>query len=416
MGFADNYIKKNAGEYLFNPSQLPACKMAIVIPCYDEPEISKTINSLYNCKNPGCNVALFIIINSSIDSPEEVNIQNEYSYDEISGLSVDSPEWLHVKVLHVKNLPSKNAGVGWARKIGMDMAVAHFNQSDNKSGIIISLDADTLVESNYLISIIDFYNSNPDYIAAAIYFEHPLNNEQTNNAIVMYELYMRYYKNAVAASGFPNSFYSVGSCFSVLVQAYVSQGGMNRRKAGEDFYFLNKLHSYGKIGEIKTSIVYPSPRVSDRVPFGTGQVINKLLSEDKNLLNTYGFESFLVLRDIFLSIDYVYENQNIESVLKNDVLKDFCLLYAINQKVSELISNCSNIGIFRKRFFHIFDSFVILKWLNFAAENGFEKSELKGECFKLISFLNVNLKGLKKDEYSLLEFFRRMDRGIFNAD
>jgi glycosyltransferase involved in cell wall biosynthesis len=134
-------------------------------------------------------------------------------------------------------LPSKNAGVGWARKIGMDMAVSHFNQTDNKSGIIISLDADTVVESNYLISINEFYNSNPDYIAAVIYFEHPLNEERTNDAIIMYELYMRYYKNAVTVSGFPNSIFSVGSCFSVLAKAYVSQGGMNREKSRRRFLF-----------------------------------------------------------------------------------------------------------------------------------------------------------------------------------
>jgi hypothetical protein len=152
------------------------------------------------------------------------------------------------------------------------------------------------------------------------------------------------------------------------------------------------------------------------VPFGTGQVINKLLSEDNNILSTYLFESFFVLRDIFLSVDLVYINQNIESVIRNDILKDFCLLYGINLKVSELISNCSSIDIFRKRFFHIFDSFVILKWLNFAAENGFDKSELKGECFKLFLFLNVNLKSLKKDKFSLLEYFRRMDRGMLNED
>jgi len=231
MSFANNYIKNNEGVYFFNPPQLPVCNMVIVMPCYDEPEISKAIISLYNCQNPGCNVAMFIIINNSTDSPEEAIIQNEYSYNEISGLSVNSPEWLYVNALHVKNLPSKNAGVGWARKIGMDMAVSHFNQTDNKSGIIISLDADTVVESNYLISINEFYNSNPDYIAAVIYFEHPLNEERTNDAIIMYELYMRYYKNAVTVSGFPNSIFSVGSCFSVLAKAYVSQGGMNRRKA-----------------------------------------------------------------------------------------------------------------------------------------------------------------------------------------
>ncbi len=416
MGFADYYIKKNEGFYFFNPPELPVCNMVIVIPCYDEPEISKTIHSLFNCENPGCHVALFVVVNSSIDSPEKAVSQNEISFKEIVELSEKSPQWLQIYVLNVKGLPSKNAGVGWARKIGMDMAVVNFNLSDNKNGIIISLDADTLVENNYLTSIKNFYNNNPDYIAASIYFEHPLNVGYTNSAIVMYELYMRYYKNAVTASGFAYSVYSVGSCFSVLAKAYVSQGGMNRRKAGEDFYFLNKLHSYGKIGEINTSAVFPSSRVSDRVPFGTGPVINKLLSDGNRVFNTYAFDSFLVLRNIFLSVDIIYENKNIETVIDNIVLKEFCRLYDIPTKTSELISNCSNISIFRKRFFHIFDSFVILKWLNFASENGFNKIDISDECFKLLSFFNVNIEGINKDPYTLLQIFRKLDKGLINKD
>jgi len=412
MSFAVNYIKKNEGNYFFNPPKLPSCNMVIVIPCYDEPDISKTICSLFNCENPGCNIALFIIINSSTDTPENIIYQNEISYKEIIELSIEAPDWLNVYVLNVKGLPAKNAGVGWARKIGMDMAIVHFNQLNNKNGIIISLDADTLVERNYLISIRDFYDNNPESIAAAIYFEHPLNDGFTNNAIIMYELYMRYYKNAIIASGFPYSVYSVGSCFSVLARAYVSQGGMNRRKAGEDFYFLNKLHSYGKIGEIKDSTVYPSSRLSDRVPFGTGQVINKLVLGEKSSLNTYTFESFLILRNLFLSVDDIYKNRNMDTVFENDVLKKFCYLYDLPSKISNLISNCSSMGVFKKRFFHIFDSFVILKWLNFAAENGYIKTDLSGECLKLFSFLNVKLEGVYKETYELLKIFRKLDRAI----
>ncbi len=414
MGFADNYIEKTGGAYFFNPPEFPTCNMAIVIPCYDEQNISQTIFSLYNCENPGCNVALFIIINSSSDSDEKVVAQNEISYNEINELSAKSPQWLYVYVLNIIDMPARNAGVGWARKIGMDMAIVHFNKSENKNGIIISLDADTLVENNYLISIRNFYENNRESIAASIYFEHPLNEAYTNHAIVMYELYMRYYKNALTASGFPNSIYSVGSCFSVLASAYVSQGGMNRRKAGEDFYFLNKLHSYGNIGEINTSTVYPSSRVSDRVPFGTGQVVKRLSSEGSRVLNTYAFDSFLVLRNIFLSVDIIYENKKIEPVILNSVLNEFIRLNGIAPKISDLVSNCSNICIFRKRFFHVFDSFVILKWLNFAAENGYNKLAITNECLKLFCFCNVNIEVENKEPHDLLQIFRKLDRGLIN--
>ena len=41
--------------------------------------------------------------------------------------------------------------------------------------------------------------------------------------------------------GYPDSIYTIGSAFAVRAEAYMKQGGMNRRQAGEDFYFLYKL-------------------------------------------------------------------------------------------------------------------------------------------------------------------------------
>ena len=93
--------------------------------------------------------------------------------------------------------------------------------------------------------------------------------------IQLYEDYLHYYKKALDYAGFPDSIYTIGSAFAVRADAYVKQGGMNRRQAGEDFYFLNKLTKLGKITEINDAYVYPSARVSDRVPFGTGAAMNK---------------------------------------------------------------------------------------------------------------------------------------------
>ena len=52
---------------------------------------------------------------------------------------------------------------------------------------------------------------------------------------------------------------------------------MNRKKAGEDFYFLQKLFDAGHFSECNTTRVIPSPRPSDRVIFGTGPAIREYL-------------------------------------------------------------------------------------------------------------------------------------------
>ncbi|MEZ4848575.1 MAG: hypothetical protein R3B93_08135 [Bacteroidia bacterium] len=73
-----------------------------------------------------------------------------------------------------------------------------------------------------------------------------------------------------------HAFHCVGSSMAVRSIAYQKRGGMNRRKAGEDFYFLQKFIAEGTLAELSTTKVIPSPRASEKVPFGTGRAIKKL--------------------------------------------------------------------------------------------------------------------------------------------
>ena len=75
------------------------------------------------------------------------------------------------------------------------------------------------------------------------------------------------------------------------------QGGMNKRQAGEDFYFLHKIIPLGHFGEINTTRVIPSPRPSDRVPFGTGRAVRDYLATHK--FETYPLEAFRDLKQFF---------------------------------------------------------------------------------------------------------------------
>ena len=92
-----------------------------------------------------------------------------------------------------------------------------------------------------------------------------------------YELHLRYLNLFSRFTGFPYAYHTIGSCFGVRAETYASQGGMNKRKAGEDFYFLHKIIPLGEFREINNTCVIPSPRESDRVPFGTGAAIGKYL-------------------------------------------------------------------------------------------------------------------------------------------
>jgi len=81
------------------------------------------------------------------------------------------------------------------------------------------------------------------------------------------------------------------------MEAYVEVRGMNKREAGEDFYFLSKLAKIGKISYIKETCVYPSARPSTRVPFGTGSRVQRFLSGKGQEYLLYDPQIFVILAD-----------------------------------------------------------------------------------------------------------------------
>ncbi len=181
---------------------------------------------------------------------------------------------------------SGKSGVGTARKIGLDWGLSILDASHADPGVLLSLDADTWVDSNYLHAARACF-SRPDAWAAVIPFAHRLEGSPTEiAAIVCYEIFLRYHVMGLAYARSPYAFHSIGSAMACTVDAYVAVSGMNQRQAGEDFYFLQQLAKTGRVDTIRGTAVYPSPRPSHRVPFGTGQRVRRFLdaSQDEYLL------------------------------------------------------------------------------------------------------------------------------------
>ena len=164
-----------------------------------------------------------------------------------------------------------DGGVGTARKIGMDAVVGLVDRSEAEGGVICCLDADTLVEENYLSAIFAHFQGS-DVPAAVSGYAHQIPADQgLLAAICCYELFLRSYVIGLSYARSPYAFHAIGSTMACTVDGYVGVRGMNRRTAAEDFYFLNKLAKIGKIGVIPETTVFPSARISGRVPFGTGR-------------------------------------------------------------------------------------------------------------------------------------------------
>ncbi len=196
-----------------------------------------------------------------------------------------------------KELNTKQAGVGLARKIGMDLSLTIFDHSKDTIKLIICLDADCTVSQTYLTNTINDFNKN-DFSVAVVNFEHPVDGtDDYNAAIICYEIFLRYYVAGLIFAGSDYAFHSIGSTMMCDHNAYMKIGGMNKRKAAEDFYFLEKLAKNYPINKIYSATVYPSKRSSWRVPFGTGQRVTRFLSKTQDEYLLFDPAVFEVLKE-----------------------------------------------------------------------------------------------------------------------
>jgi hypothetical protein len=384
--FAERYIRNNIVYPAFIQAEAsPSLSMIVMIPCLNEPEILKTLESLWDCTSIRSVCEIIVVVNHSESSSPEVKSFNRQTFESLQEwkLKNDRPGFTLLPIF-APDVNPKFAGAGMARKIGMDEAIRRFDAVNKPDGVIVSLDSDCLVSSNYLHQIESVFTENKSCFAATIHFEHrfdEMQDEKQRKGIQLYEDYLHYYKKALDFAGFPDSIYTIGSAFAVRAEAYVKQGGMNRRQAGEDFYFLNKLTKLGKITEIQEAVVYPSGRVSDRVPFGTGAAMSKWMNEEDDLTLTYNFAAFRDLKCLFDQVNTFYRISTEEYSERIQLLpvsvQEYLQSIAFESKLPEVNQNSSSLASFRKRFFQFFDGFIILRFLNFAHLKYYSRQDLK---------------------------------------
>ena len=398
--FADRYISRNVvyPEFI-NQKPDRSLGMVVVIPCYREPDVLQTLQSLIDCKKPLCKVEVIVLVNQPENESREIADFNRGTFRQLQ-------EWkekydhadLQFFPVYPKPFPKKTAGAGMARKTGMDEAIRRFHTINKPDGILVSLDADTTVSPDYLIEIEKHFADNPANVGATIRFQHRTDpvkmSEKQIAGIKLYERYLYYYKNALAYTGYPFALFTIGSAFCCRGDAYVKQGGMNRRQAGEDFYFLHKLSQLGAIGEINTTCVYPSARLSDRVPFGTGPVLQRWMDGQEDLTMTSRVQAFVDLKLFFDRIGELYKiDEDTFDQMKEGLPVPFQQFLNEDYFYNELLvinQNSASIETFRKRFFQVFNAFKVLKYINFSHASFYSKQNISEAENELSAQLTTN--------------------------
>lgn len=389
------YLERYAWKQSLLPNVEPPDNLGIVIvlPAFKEEAIEVALESLYKCTPPEKEVLILVVINEPKDTDAKTRQINNQTINTIKGY----PKGYSIYTSYLQ-LPNKKAGVGLARKIGMDEAVRLFHQVDH-DGVIVCYDADCRCDEDYLIEIEKAYKK-PSTNAGVVFYEHQL-NRMNHEAILNYELYLRYYIDAIRITGFPYAHQTLGSCITVRCSVYEKVGGMNTRKAGEDFYFLNKTIPLGGFVEINSTTVRPSDRVSDRVPFGTGKAVKEILQSEE-IYSVYHPNSFEDLKLFFQLVDEFWEKENwqipksMESFLGDEW----------KEELRKLKSQVGSQDQFRKRFFHWFNAFKILKYVHHNRIYFYQDVELE-EALEWLRSYTLHIKGDLTSQLVQLRYFDR---------
>ena len=377
-----SYLSKRSfsGPWQISDSVSEAYSGAVVIPSLAESSnLVQTLQSL-SC-NPAEQLSNFMILVVVNNRDDAVASEKE---DNLLTLRM-LPEWKQQFGLeHLywvdaastgKELPEKQ-GVGLSRKIGMDLALSSLDYSCCDP-LLICLDADTLVQPDYLEAIKRHFSTAAAGGASIGYRHRPSCDPRGQAVIDRYELFLRTYVLGLELAGSPYAFHTVGSAMACRALSYVNAGGMNRRLAGEDFYFLQQLHKTAGVANLKGTLVHPSPRSSNRVPFGTGRAVGDMLTDGDDRLLFYQPELFEVVGNWLICVT---ENQGADG----NTLLD--LSGAISPYLKEFMEQAGFVGAWdgmkknnpdAKRMltaFHSwFDAFRTMRLMHHLTDNGYPR-------------------------------------------
>jgi hypothetical protein len=195
------------------------------------------------------------------------------------------------------------------------------------------------------------------------------------SAICGYEIFLRAYVIGLSFAGSPYAFHSIGSTMACTAQAYLDVRGMNRRRAAEDFHFLNKLAKLGKIGSIENTTVFPSSRMSARVPFGTGRSMRRFLGGEADEYRLYHSQIFVILRQWLAEME-ADPDKDSESILAaaqkiHPVLKGYLTLSRFTIDWPLIRRNCSDAEHLRRQFHVWFDGLKTLRLVHHLSRSVF---------------------------------------------
>ena len=407
----DKYLEKYFfGNWKIQGKIKDKINNAIVIPAIGEYNNIKTLllSLSKNDKKYFDSTLILFVINNMVSSTDEVKSDNKKTAGLLQKIISKNPGNDFAKIISGSGLniafidafskgnelSDKEGGVGLARKIGMDLALTAFDYNSPDKKIIICLDADCEVGKNYLTETVRTFNKK-NLHAAAVKFEHKLPEDlHLAYAIICYEIFLRYYVLGLKFANSPYSFHTIGSAMACDYESYIKIGGMNKKKAAEDFYFLEKLSKIVNIDYIESTKVYPSARKSWRVPFGTGQRINRFFAKTHREYFLYDPVSFQILKrwnDIFYSKSSLKPEEYLREAKKiNSELYNFLIDRKFAESWKRILDNSANPKQILNQKKIWFDGFQTLKLIHHLRDTALPQVNMFKALDRLFELMNLN--------------------------
>jgi hypothetical protein len=275
-------------------------------------------------------------------------------------------------------------GVGLARKIGCDSVLAFLLASKKpvylNDFVFFSLDADTTVSPDYLETAGHALRKS-DCAGGVISFKHQkADSPETQAVIDEYEAFLNYYVAGLRWAGSPYAFHTIGSCICLTASGYIRANGFAaRRQAGEDFYLCVELAKTGGICEINKTMVFPSARISSRVPFGTGRRMSEATLKGGDTILAYDFGVFVCLRELLAAVSTHTSAgyQRIFADLKNPATREFLEGRGFPEIWGRFQRQYKTKDALLAAFHRWFDGFVTLKYIHWLTEKEWPRQPLR---------------------------------------
>lgn len=391
--------------------------IVVILPCINEPDVIPSLQSLKNALPPQhSTVEIIVLINAGEHVGQQVIEQNKKTHLAVQQWAeAEQCQWFKCYARIVHGLNKKHAGAGWARKLAMDEAIRRFASIENPNGIIASFDADSVCQPNYF-TVLEQAFAQRLLDGASIHFEHIIPDDlpdKHKTAILSYELHLRYLNQAMRWSGAPYAYHTVGSAMAVRAESYIKAGGMNRKTAGEDFYFLHKIIQLGNFCTIADTSVHPSARISDRVPFGTGAAMTDLLTGKLEEFLTYDLQAFRDVTHFFNILPSAYpekEKPQFSIDLISEPFKTYLIQSAIDSAVADAQRNSASAKAFCKRMEQWFTAFRYIKYLNWSHQHNYEKQPVLKQAIALLNALAIKH---SSNLEAVLVIYRELDKKPF---